>query len=282
MEEYAQALAVACTAVPHPGMLASLWQRTAGGIPGGLTVYDCGGGALLAVRRGIAALLGIPDAAGRRELELFLPFAGIRCLYAPEGLALPAQSWENRELIWMAAPMETTGRRNGQFNHHAVYPIHNYSAVAQLLCGDESEAVRNDFYAELCSRRNRGLGCVLALGASSAPEACAVCSGPVQCPAPQPEAPRAGLWQRLRRRLLPKRPAPVQMLPTVYLSDLFVQPDKRAQGYGRALLLAAGQLSELSAEARQLLVYCAPELTEYYTKQGFSVGGRLCLWQTKG
>lgn len=274
LEEYAQPLAEACAAMPHPGMLAALWKRTAGGLPGGLTVYDCGSGVLLAARRGAAILLGCPNAASRKELAAFLPFAGIRCLYTAECVPLPAAGWQDQPLVWMAAPVQK-GFGEGRIDGHTVYPTGNYFAAAQLICTGEEETTRNDFYAELCCRRNRGLGQVLAIGDPTAPEACAVCSGPVFSPAPDAAPAGRSLWQRLLARLKKPQPSVTEMLPTVYLSDVYTAPQHRGGGRGTALVKAVRQLTALPAETQQAVVYCAPEMTPFYKKLGFAEGGRL-------
>lgn len=278
LEEYEQALAEAVAAMPQPGMLAALWKRTGGGIPGGLTVYDCGSGVLLVTRRGVAVLLGCPGAASRREISLFAPFAGIGCLYTAETVQLPAARWTDHPLVWMAAPT-VSAAAGGRTDGHIVYPLNNYSAAAKLLCENESEETRNDFYAELCSRRNRGIGQVLAIGDRAEPEACAVCSGPVPCPAPVPKKTHTGLWQRLYARL--KKPQPAEMLPTVYLSDVFVAPPHRGSGKGAALVHAALQRLELPQETRQIAVYCAPEMIPFYEKLSLREGGYLHRWLLK-
>lgn len=277
LEEYAQPLAEACAAMPHPGMLAALWKRTAGGLPGGLTVYDCGSGVLLVARRGAAILLGQPNAASRKELAAFLPFAGIRCLYAAESASLPAAGWHGHLLVWMAAPTRKSfglGRTDG----HTVYPTNNYFAAAQLICTGEEETTRNDFYAELCCRRNRGLGQVLAIGSPAAPEACAVCSGPVLSPAPAAAPAGRSLWQKLLARLKKPQTSVAEMLSTVYLSDLYTAPQHRGGGRGAALVKAVRQLAALPAETQQAVVYCAPEMTPFYRRLGFAEGGRLRCW----
>lgn len=276
LEEYEQALAEAIAAMPQPGMLAALWKRTAGGIPGGLTVYDCGSGVLLAARRGAAVLLGCPGAASRREITFFAPFAGIACLYTADEVQLPAARWACSPLVWMAA---RTQPADGNADACEVYPLTGYYAAARLICAQESEETRNDFYAELCSRRNRGIGQVLAIGESTAPEACAVCSGPVPCPVPVREKQPAGLWQRLCARL--KKPQPPEVLPTVYLSDVFVAPQCRGGGRGAALVRAALQRLALPEETRQIAVYCAPEMMPFYKKLQLRTGGCLRRWTLK-
>ena len=278
LEEYEQALTKAIAAMPQPGMLAALWKHSAGGIPGGLNVYDCGSGVLLVVRRGAAVLLGHPGAASRREIALFAPFAGIACLYTAKTVQLSAAWWTCRPLVWMAAPAQPAPS-GGYAEQHGVFPLNGYYAAAKLICAQESEEVRSDFYAELCSRRNRGIGQVLAIGDPAAPDACAVCSGPVPCPAPLREKPSAGLWQRLRARL--KKPQPAELLPTVYLSDVFVAPEHRGSGRGAALVRAALHKRELPEETRQIAVYCAPEMAPFYEKLSLQKGGELYRWMWK-
>jgi GNAT superfamily N-acetyltransferase len=178
----------------------------------------------------------------------------------------------------MAAPVGDVPAL-GHTDGHIVYPLSNYSAAAKLICENESEETRNDFYAELCSRRNRGIGQVLAIGDRAEPEACAVCSGPVPAPAPVPKNTRAGLWQRLCARL--KKPQPPEMLPTVYLSDVFVAPPHRGSGKGAALVHAALQRLDLPEETRQIAVYCAPEMVPFYEKLQLQTGGRLHCWLQK-
>jgi GNAT superfamily N-acetyltransferase len=158
----------------------------------------------------------------------------------------------------------------------AVYPLTGYYAAARLICAQESEETRNDFYAELCSRRNRGIGQVLAIGDRTAPEACAVCSGPVPCPVPVQEKMPTGLWQRLCARM--KKPQPPELLPTVYLSDVFVAPQYRSGGRGAALVRAALQRLALPEDTRQIAVYCAPEMIPFYEKLQLRTGGRLRRW----
>lgn len=280
LEEYEQALAEAIAAAPQPGMLAALWKRTAGGIPGGLTVYDCGSGVLLVTRRGAAVLLGEPGAASRREITLFAPFAGVTCLYTAEAVRLPAAQWKDCPLVWMAAPAGE-GVPAGRTDGHIVYPLSSYSAAAKLICAQESEDVRNDFYAELCSRRNRGVGQVLAIGDRAMPDACAVCSGPIPAPVPaaEPVKKPTGLWQRLRARL--QRPQPPEMVPTVYLSDVFVAPQYRGGGKGAALVHAALRRLSLPEETQQVAVYCVPEMSPFYEKLSLRQGGRLHRWLLK-
>lgn len=277
LEEYDQALATACAATPHPGMLAALWKRTAGGLPGGLNVYDCGSGVLLVVRRGAAVLLGQPGAASRRELAAFAPFAGIHCLYTTDAVQLPAADWSCQSLVWMAA--RTLPVAHGAPGH-AVYPLSSYFAAAQLICGGESEETRNDFYAELCSRRNRGIGQVLALGKQSAPEGCAVCSGPIPCPVPA-QRKHPPLLQRLQARLKRKKSVPAEWLPTVYLSDVFVALQHRGGGRGAALVQAALHKLGLPEETQQIAVYCAPEMIPFYKNLQLQEGGRLRCWTSR-
>ena len=279
LEEYEQALDAACTAMPHPGMLAALWMRTAGGLPGGLSVYDCGSGVLLVVRRGAAVLLGRPGAASRRELAAFAPFAGIHCLYTSDDVQLPAADWSCQPLVWMAARTQSAPAARGA-SGHAVYLLSSYFAAAQLICGDESEETRNDFYAELCSRRNRGLGQVLALGERSAPAGCAVCSGPIPCPVPA-ERKHLPLLQRLRIRLKRSKAAPAEWLPTIYLSDVFVAPQYRGDGRGAALVQAALCKQGLPEETQQITVYCAPEMIPFYQSLRLQEGGRLRCWTSR-
>ena len=278
LEEYEQALAKAIAAMPQPGMLAALWKRTAGGIPGGLTVYDCGSGVLLAARRGAAVLLGCPGAASRREITLFAPFAGITCLYTADEVQLPAARWACSPLVWMAA---RTQPADGNADACEVYPLTGYYAAARLICAQESEETRNDFYAELCSRRNRGVGQVLAIGDRAMPDACAVCSGPIPAPVPaaEPVKKPTGLWQRLRARL--QRPQPPEMVPTVYLSDVFVAPQYRGGGKGAALVHAALRRLSLPEETQQVAVYCVPEMSPFYEKLSLRQGGRLHRWLLK-
>ena len=288
LEEYIPALEAAAAAMPHPGILAMLWQHTAGGLPGGLTVYDCGSGVLLAVRRGAAVLLGRPDAAGRQELAAFARFAGIRCLYT--GAEVRLAGWKPQPLACMSRPVCRFDNTPASFCGHTVWPMTRYFAAAQLVCGDADEDARNDFYAELCSRRNRGIGQVLAIGSTDAPEGCIVCSGPVPCAqaVSSPKAGRRGKLSRLlaalqtalRRQQPADRPdTPAELLPTIHLSDLFVAPDKRGGKRAAALLCAAQQGFSLPPEARQLTLYCAPELIPFYEKHGFAVCARLCRWQ---
>ena len=298
LEEYTQALTDAAAAMPHPGLLAVLWKRTAGGLPGGLTVYDCGSGLILAVRRGAAVLLGEPNAAARQEITAFARFAGIRYLYTAASVSF--SGWKAKPLVWMACPVDRTAPP--AVTPHTVAPLTGYSAAAQLVCGQECEEVRNDFYAELCSRRNRGIGQVLAIG-DPVPEACLVCSGPVPCPAPavspaqrtntsQSGSPLRQLLRTVCRRLQalpplqkrspqPQAPAsPAVLLPTVYLSDLFTDPAFRRARRGEALIDAAKRGEGLPPETQQLTLYCAPELAPYYEKLGFAPGGTLRRWQT--
>ena len=299
LEEYAQALADAAATAPHPGLLAALWKRTAGGLPGGLTVYDCGGGLLLAVRRGAAVLLGEPTAAARQEITAFARFAGIRYLYTAGSVSF--SGWKAKPLVWMACPVDRTAPPAA--TPHTVAPLNGYSAAAQLVCGEECEEVRNDFYAELCSRRNRGIGQVLAIG-DPALEACLVCSGPIPCPPPSAACTlpvqntgtgclrpllrrlrKLPLLQKLallRKQAVPAQPpeAPAALLPTVYLSDLFTAPAYRRARRGEALIDAAKRGEGLPPETQQLVLYCAPELAPYYETLGFIPGGTLRRWQT--
>lgn len=288
LEEYAPALEAAAAAMPHPGILAVLWQRTAGGLPGGLTVYDCGSGVLLAVRRGAAVLLGRPDAAARQELTAFARFAGIRYLYSDPDVTFPG--WRPQPLMCMASPVCRPQSHSSLFRGHTVWPMTRYFSAAQLVCGDADEETRNDFYAELCSRRNRGIGQVLAIGDAAAPEGCVVCSGPVPCPRalPAPSAARCGRFAQLlsglrrllrRPQTLPEATVPPALLPTVYFSDLFVKKTKRGSGRGAALTAAARQGFALPPEVQQLALYCAPELVPFYEKQGFAVCAQLRRWQ---
>ena len=90
---------------------------------------------------------------------------------------------------------------------------------------------------------------------------------------------RRGLWQRLCARL--KKPQPPEVLPTVYLSDVFVAPQCRGGGRGAALVRAALQRLALPEDTRQIAVYCAPEMMPFYEKLQLRTGGCLRRWTLK-
>lgn len=282
-----------CAAVPHPGLLAALWRQAFGGMPGQLAVYDCGGGLVLAVHGQTGVLLGRPAAAQRRELAAFLPFAGIRTLYTADRCRFLSGS--ARQLVWMSAPAapgdpQPPADACGPFAR--LQPAdtdtgaalqQSYAAAAALICDGLPQSACGDFYADLCTRRNRGLAAVLRLGPDAAPTACLVGSGPVALPfAPAPNSAPAALLRRVLGGLVPKkRPSaeqpsggPAAAGQAVYLSDVTVRPQCRGAGLGRALLSAAAAAAPAHS---RLYVYCSPAMTGYYAPLGYRAGG--VLWR---
>lgn len=244
---------------PNPGLLAQLWVTGCGGLPQALTLYRCGAKTWLLVRGATAVVLGKLRPAQAQELESFLNFCGIETLYLPaDARGLQGRVQQLLCLCRPAGRLKPRVFRRGQaFDSHvrpeaaSLFAPHlqtAYLPVARLLCAGQPPEVQNDFYADLCSRRNRGQVRVWTLGPQQAPEACLLCAGPVALP--------GGLTgKRLKKEVC-------------YLSDLLVQPALRRTGRGQALMETA--LADVSQET---WLYCRPQLASYYQKMGFKPKG---------
>ncbi len=229
-------------AAAQPDMLAALWLQAFGQVRGALALYDCGSDVLLAVHAGQGVLCGSPPLHRYRELRAFLPFAGVHTLYTrtPLPLVLPHR----------AAPLLCMRRTPDAGANAALPQQESYAAAARLVCGDLSEQAMMDFYADLCTRRNRGLVRVLRLGPDAEPIGCVALAGPL------PLAAGAG--------------GPTAL----YFSDLTVAHAHRRRGHGAALLRAA-EAEALALGAKSLLLHCAPALERYYARRGWQTCGKI-------
>ena len=261
-------IAAAAVRQPQPGLLAMLWLVAYAGVRGDrLSAYDWSG-SLLVTHGGTGVLLpegGLWAPLRRRlahaeELAAFAAVTGLQVLYADEDA--PGTRCGARQLLdWMTAPEHREGTPPGDLSEDAgegateekaapdtqektpcVRLLQRYAPAAELVCDGLPEAVKNDFYADLCLRRNRGLMQVPGLGPEESPDGCLAVSGPV---------------------LLGGR-------QYSYLSDLTVRPSCRGQGCGTALMRYA-----LHCAAGTPVLYCDPALTGYYAGMGFRRGGRV-------
>ena len=249
VEADASHLAAAAARQPQPGLLAVLWQAAYAGVRGDrLTVYEWSG-SLLPVHDGTGVLLeqpGFLPRARRRfaraeELTAFARMTGLHTLYAAENA--PGTQCGTRQLLdWMTAPEKAASDAPEETSSQGVRLLQRYAPAAALVCDGLPEQVKNDFYADLCLKRNRGLMQLPGLGAEDAPDGCLAVSGPVTLGGRQ----------------------------VSYLSDLTVRPDCRGQGCGAALMRYA-----LRCAVGTAVLYCDPALTGYYAGMGFRRGGRV-------